>query len=129
MTETGVTIVDFEAMTQAISAYQQKSSAISGIVQALQATQAALSAANVFTGGAATSVMEAIATYINVLNQAIDKLDALEAQYGDPLPQDKLDEFLASVDKRRANTADPVLIDEIDSFFRENALAQGTPAS
>lgn len=52
-----------------------------------------------------------------------EELAELKAEYGDDIPEDVLGEFMASIDKTRANTADPVLIDEVDSFFRE-ALAE-----
>ena len=77
MTDAGVTIVDFQSMAEAINSYRQKISAITNIVQSLQTTQAALAAGNVFTGGAATAVLEAINTYITVMNKAIENLDII----------------------------------------------------
>lgn len=51
------------------------------------------------------------------LAECASMLEELQEQNGGEIPQDKLDAFLAGIDKRRANTADPVLVDEIDSFL------------
>ena len=77
MTESGVTIVDFNAMSEAINGYRQNVSNINTILTALQAVQKALAVGNVFTGGAATTVLEAINTYIGVLNKATESLNGL----------------------------------------------------
>ena len=47
------------------------------------------------------------------------QLQDLQEQYDGAVPDDVLAEFLAGVDKKRANEADPQLIDEIDAFFAE----------
>ena len=51
------------------------------------------------------------------LAECTDGLASLKAEYGDQVPNSVLADFLRTVDKKRANTADPVLIDEIDGFF------------
>ena len=53
------------------------------------------------------------------LAECADKLAALQSEYGENVPEDVLSDFMAGVDKRRANTADPVLIDEIDAFLSD----------
>ena len=70
MTENGVTVVDFAAMSEAISGYKQKVNGIQSIMQAMQAIQAALSAANIFTGGAASSMIATIGAYVKALEGA-----------------------------------------------------------
>ena len=51
------------------------------------------------------------------LAECRERLSEIEGSSDDPTRQNELDAFMASVDKRRANTADPVLMDEVDSFF------------
>jgi pimeloyl-ACP methyl ester carboxylesterase len=51
------------------------------------------------------------------LQECNDALASLKAEYHGEIPSDVLREFMDGIDKRRANTADPFLIDEIDSFF------------
>jgi uncharacterized protein YukE len=75
--ELDVTIIDFGAMSEAITQYKQTVDTIAGIIEAVQAVQAALQVGNIFTGGAATAVLEAIKTYINVMNTALDNLNQL----------------------------------------------------
>ena len=58
------------------------------------------------------------------LAECTDRLERLQAEYGETLPLDVQAEFLASVDKHRANTADPELIDQIDGFFQEAITAR-----
>lgn len=48
------------------------------------------------------------------------QLTALTDGYDGDLPESALANYLETVDKWRANTADPVLIGEIDSFFTAN---------
>ena len=51
--------------------------------------------------------------------ECYEQLQELEEEYGGEVPADVLDAFLAGVDKKRANVADPQFIDEIDAFFAE----------
>lgn len=46
-----------------------------------------------------------------------EELAALSEKYGSSIPDDVLEEFYSRIDKRRANTADPQLINEIDVFL------------
>ncbi len=80
MTETGVTIIDFNAMSEAISTYQQKVSSLNSVLQTMQAIQKALEVANIFSGGAATIVIEAIKKYISSLNSSIENLNQIIQQ-------------------------------------------------
>ena len=80
MTESGVTIVDFGAMSEAINQYKQKVSTLTSIVEALQAIQTALQVANVFTGGAAEAIVQAIKNYISTTNKAIENLNQVIQQ-------------------------------------------------
>lgn len=80
MTESGVTIVDFGAMSEAISQYKQKVSTLQSIVSALQAVQTALQVANVFSGGAAEAIIQAIKNYISTTNKAIENLNQVIQQ-------------------------------------------------
>ena len=57
----------------------------------------------------------------NYYRECHERLAALQDEYGGDVPADVMEDFLAGVDKTRANTADPKLIDEIDSFFAECA--------
>ncbi len=50
------------------------------------------------------------------LNECFDKLQSLLDENDDPNVPEVV-AFMNGVDKRKANTADPVLIDEIDSFL------------
>ncbi len=77
MTENGVTVVDFAAMSEAVNTYKQKTTAIQNIMQALKTVQTALSAANIFTGGAASSMIAAIGSYITALEGATTSLNGL----------------------------------------------------
>jgi uncharacterized protein YukE len=77
MTDAGVTIVDFGAMAEAVAQYHQKVAAITGILEAVTTVQRSLSAANFFTGGAASSVLAAIQGYIQVMQQALENLNAI----------------------------------------------------
>ena len=80
MTESGVTIVDFNAMSEAISQYKTKVSSLQNIVSALQGIQTALQVANVFTGGAAEAIIQAIKNYISTTNKAIENLNQVIQQ-------------------------------------------------
>ena len=51
------------------------------------------------------------------LSECVDRLAALKGEHGGDIPDDVLADFMASIDKRRANTADPELIEEIDGFL------------
>ncbi len=53
------------------------------------------------------------------LAEKTKQLQDLNDKYAGEIPKGTLDEFLAGVDKVRANTADPVLIDEMDAFLSE----------
>lgn len=53
------------------------------------------------------------------LAQKTGQLQKLNDEYTGKIPENVLDEFLAGVDKIQANTADPVLIDEMDAFLGE----------
>ena len=53
------------------------------------------------------------------LDECGGRLAQLTADYDGSVPEDVLADFMESVDKRRANTADPALMDEIDSFLTE----------
>ena len=53
------------------------------------------------------------------LNECADALAKLLEENGNDAESPAIREYLARVDMRAANTADPALIDEIDSFFRE----------
>ncbi|MDO4890953.1 MAG: alpha/beta fold hydrolase [Coriobacteriaceae bacterium] len=50
-------------------------------------------------------------------DECAQELSALQAEYDGAVPQAQLDACFAGVDKKRANTADPVLIEQVDSFF------------
>ena len=75
--EITVTIVDFGLMSQAIEGYQRVSKNIQTIIDAYQAILKVLQAAQVFTGGAASSVIAAVQAYIEAMNQAKANLDEL----------------------------------------------------
>ncbi len=51
------------------------------------------------------------------LNECAAALQGMLDENGDDTSEPKVQEYLASVDLKRANTADPALIDEIDSFL------------
>lgn len=53
------------------------------------------------------------------LAECAQAYEALQDEYDGDVPEEAFNEFRASIDLFRANTADPVLIDEADSFFRE----------
>lgn len=91
MAENETTIVDFAAMAEAIGGYKQKVTGIQGIMQAMQSIQAALSAANIFTGGAATSMIATIGTYIKALDGAIGSLNGVVK-----LLEDKMEKYEAA---------------------------------
>ena len=57
------------------------------------------------------------------LNEKTAELEKLTLQYPDGIPSGVLAEFMAGVDKKRANTADPSLIEAIDEFF-SSAIAE-----
>lgn len=59
------------------------------------------------------------------LAECAEGLSALQAQYGQDIPSDVLQSFMDGIDKRRANTADPALINEIDEFL---GAAIGAPS-
>ena len=59
------------------------------------------------------------------LAECTDELAALEQGYGGAAPQDALDRFLGGIDKKRANTADPELIDQIHGFL-SSAIGQSS---
>lgn len=100
--DTGTTIVDFQAMTEAISSYKQKVTSITDITQALQAISKALSAANIFTGGAATAFIQSIETTIQAMNGSITSLNGIIQML-----QGKLDAYQAA-DKAAASIADSI---------------------
>lgn len=77
MAENETTIVDFAAMSEAIGSYKQKVTSIQGIMQAMQGIQTALQAANIFTGGAASSMIATIGTYIKALEGATTSLNGV----------------------------------------------------
>lgn len=89
--EITVTIVDFGLMSDALARYRKISQDIQGIIDVYQAIMKALQAAQVFTGGAASGVIAAINTYIQVMNRAKANLDQLV----DAL-QKKLDTYQAA---------------------------------
>lgn len=98
----GTTIVDFQAMAEAISSYTQKVNSITNIMQALQAISKALSAANIFTGGAATAFIASINSTVAALEGAITSLNAIISML-----QGKLDAYQAA-DKAAASIADAI---------------------
>ena len=51
------------------------------------------------------------------LNECADALQGMLDENGDDATTPEVQDYLASVDLKRANTADPALIDEIDSFL------------
>ena len=53
------------------------------------------------------------------LGECANGLAALVDDYDEDVPADALDAFMRTVDKHRANTADPVLMDEMDGFLAE----------
>lgn len=55
------------------------------------------------------------------LAEKTQELKSLNDEYAGKIPDDILSGFLAGVDKAKANTADPVLIDEMDAFLSECA--------
>lgn len=91
MAENETTIVDFAAMSEAISNYKQKVTSIQGIMQAMQTIQTALSAANIFTGGAATSMIATIGSYIKALEGAMGSLNGVVK-----LLEDKMQKYEAA---------------------------------
>lgn len=97
--ESGTTIVDFQAMAEAISGYKQKVNSITEIMQALQAISKALQAANIFTGGAATAFIQAIEQTVTAMNAAIQSLNAIINML-----QGKLDSYQAA-DKQAQSIA------------------------
>ncbi len=102
MTENGVTVVDFAAMSEAISGYKQKVNGIQSIMQAMQAIQAALSAANIFTGGAASSMIATIGAYVKALEGAMTSLSGVVK-----LLEDKLAKY-QEADKKAAAVAESI---------------------
>ena len=77
MTSSGVTVIDFNEMQSAIQAYRQKSQQIMQIIEAVEKILSALQMANVFSGGAASSVIAAFKQYKQVLQLAKANLDKL----------------------------------------------------
>ena len=51
------------------------------------------------------------------LNECAQAYEELSKRYAGDVPASETEAFLQGVDKRRANTADPELIDQIDSFL------------
>ncbi len=102
MTENGVTIVDFAAMSEAVNGYKQKTNTLQTIMQALQGVQAALSAANIFTGGAASSMIATIGAYIKAIEAAINSLNSVVK-----LLEDKLTKY-QEADKKAAAVAESI---------------------
>jgi len=51
------------------------------------------------------------------LDECTERLSALQAEYGGTAPDDALASFVSTIDKQRANVADPALIEEIDTFY------------
>ena len=77
--EITVTIVDFGLMQQAIEGYKKVSNNIQAIIDVYQAILSALRVAQVFTGGAATSMIETIQTMVKAMDDAKANLDQLVA--------------------------------------------------
>ena len=75
--EITVTIVDFGLMQSAIDGYKKVSQQIQAIIDAYQAILKALQVAQVFTGGAASTMIATINTYVQAMNQAKQNLDEL----------------------------------------------------
>lgn len=86
-----VTIVDFGMMSEAIQRYQNTVKTIQGIIEAYQAIMKALQVAQVFTGGAASTVLAAVQQYINVMNDALANLNEIIQAL-----QTKLDNYQAA---------------------------------
>ena len=54
------------------------------------------------------------------LDECAEKVYALmDEREGDSVPDADLDALIATFDKKRANTADPELVDAIDAFFAD----------
>lgn len=102
MADNETTIVDFAAMGEAISNYKQKVTAIQGIMQAMQGIQTALQAANIFTGGAASSMIATIGSYIKALEGAMGSLNGVVK-----LLEDKMQKYDAA-DKAASEIANNV---------------------
>ena len=51
------------------------------------------------------------------MNECAGEYQELLEEHAGKIPPEALDSFMASVDKRRANTADPQIVDTIDAFF------------
>lgn len=75
--ENGVTIVDFQSMNEAVNSYKKDVSSIQNIMQVMKGIQTALSASNIFTGGAATTMITAIGAYITALEGATGSLNGV----------------------------------------------------
>lgn len=102
---TGTTIVDFEAMSSAIASYQEKVKHIESIIQSLEAIAAALGVANVFSGGAASTFLTAVASTIKAMHEAMNALNAIIQGL-----QGKLDSYQAA-DKAAASIANAIKIE------------------
>ena len=105
-TTSGTTVVDFEAMAAAIAAYQEKVKHIESITQSLSAIATALGVANVFSGGAASTFLTAVASTIKAMNEAMVALNAIIQGL-----QGKLDTYQAA-DKAAASIANGIQIEK-----------------
>ena len=77
VTEEGVTVVDSQAMGEAVNSYKKNVTEIQNIMQAMKGIQTALSAANIFTGGAASTMITAIGAYVTALEGATGSLNGV----------------------------------------------------
>jgi len=102
MADSDITIVDFQAMTEAISSYTTKVTHITNIMNSLSAISKALAVGNIFTGGAATSFIAAIETTVETMNEAISALNLLIQML-----QGKLDAYTAA-DKAASMAANAI---------------------
>ena len=73
----GTTIVDFQAMSEAISSFKTGVNNMNTIVTALRAAAKALTAANVFSGGAASAFIAALESEATATEAASTSLDAI----------------------------------------------------
>lgn len=102
MAENETTIVDFAAMGEAINSYKQKVTSVTSIMQAMQGIQTALSVANIFSGGAATTMIATIGAYVKALEGAIGSLNGVVKML-----EDKMQKY-EEADKAAAAVADAV---------------------
>lgn len=102
MTEEGVTVVDSQAMGEAVNSYKKEITSIQNIMQAMKSIQAALSAANIFTGGAASTMITAIGAYITALDGATGSLNGVVK-----ILEDKITKY-NEAEKNAAATADTI---------------------